>query len=339
VQGQNAAIGERVAVAYQSALNDLIQRGLTLPGIRVVYWYREPVSVDQDLLAFLGQPREEDRERQALVEARKGLLQVLTGDDSIATTTNRFYVLLLSGVAGRVMVRAWYEGAYDDLRKNIIRWFEDLEIVRPDGGLARLPAFYALLRQLSVRKDEEIPAPDVRGLWEAAVFHRSIPLAIARRGLDRIRHDLVRGEMPHPDVMAIMKSYLIRNKGGIQAMDRALNPNRPEVSYQLGRLLAIMDQLYAADDRDARGLLASRYFRAASTTPLVVFGRLLGLAEYYLARVEPEKLKQWFRNHLMEVTNRISTIPRTLSFEDQAIFSLGYYHQMAQLRGKNGEES
>ena len=120
-------------------------------------------------------------------------------------------------------------------------------------------------------------------------------------------------------------------------MDRALDPDRPEVSYQLGRLLAIMDQLYAADNREARGLLASRYFRAASTTPLVVFGRLLGLAEYYLARIESGK--QWFRNHLMEVTNRITVIPRTLSFEDQAVFSLGYYHQMAQLRGKNGEES
>ena len=122
-------------------------------------------------------------------------------------------------------------------------------------------------------------------------------------------------------------------------MNRALDPNRPEVSYHLGRLLAIMDQLYAADDRDSRGLLASRYFRAASTTPLVVFGRLLSLAEYYLARLESNPLKQWFRNHLMDVTNRITAIPRTLSFEDQAVFALGYYHQLAQLRGrKNGEE-
>jgi len=83
------------------------------------------VSADEDLLAFLGQPREADRERQALHEARRGLRQVLTGDDSVRTT-NRFYVLLLSGVAGRVMVRArtW---PYSGKRCSIcLRWIDHL---------------------------------------------------------------------------------------------------------------------------------------------------------------------------------------------------------------------
>lgn len=342
-QGANAPIGERVAVAYQSALNDLIRRGMTLASIRIVYWYRNPVPDEQDLLAFLGQPNRDDQEREALKEAREQLRQLTDGArwlNSYEENDNRFYMLLLSGVAGRVMVRAWHEGAYTDLRRNVVNWFKDLEIVRADGSPAPLLGFYSILRQLVGRGEKEMPAPEVRNLWNAAVFNYAIPLAVAHRAVNQVLHSVVTGELPSLGVMAVLKGYLIRMKGADKDMESALDPNRPEVSYQLGRFLAVVDQLKAANDPNARGLLASRYFRSASTTPLVVFGRIVELSEYYLESLDSNRLKQWFRNQLTEITNRITTIPRTFSFEEQALFALGYYHQLAAFRrGNKGEGS
>lgn len=351
-QGANAPMLERVAVAYQSALNDLIAKGMKLADMRVAYWYRESVNPEDDCLADLG-VRSEDgqpglaqtaQELQALDEARTTLSSIDRKVDATevggSASANRFYVLLLSGVAGRVMVRGWYEGAYEELKRNLEQWFSDLSIVRSDNGPPRRLPLFLLLGHLIVR-DRTMPAPHVRQLWEAALMARAIPRAVAHTALERMRHDVVQGNVPSEGAAALLKAYVLRTtKGTVNGMHSALNRDEPAVSYQLGRLLAVIDSLQAADGQGSRGTLSSRYFTAASTTPLVVVGRLMRLSPYYLARISSDGLRRWFNNHLIEITNRIpaGTIPRTLTFEEQATFALGYYHQLAHLRSTTQRE-
>ncbi len=340
-QGANAPMLESVAGAYKSALNDLIGKGLKLAGMRVVYWYKEPVPQENDPLAFLGTPPSEGQERQALSEAERTLKAFNAKPEETlgiaAPSGNRYYLMLLSAAQARVMVRAWYEGAYEELKNNVIQWFSDLGLVRLDGGPPKRTPFYSLLRQLAV-EERELPPSQVRNLWEAAVMNRAIPLAVAQAALQRIRHDIVRASLPTEGAVALLKIFLVRKKGLVKhEMDSALNPDRPEAAYQLGRLLAVFGNLQSAENLSARGGLSSRFYTAASVAPVMVFARLFGLSEHYLTRLSSDALRQWYRNQITEIMNRMTNIPRTLTFEQQALFALGYYHQIAHFRSSRSD--
>lgn len=344
-QGANASMLETVAVSYQIALNTLIAQGMTLAGMRVAYWYRGPVNPEDDAMADFGFRRDDSaREDQDLQEAQRTLSSVnrrtAAGEVVTSQSVNRFYVLLLSGVAGRVMVRGWYEGAYEDLKHNVEQWFSDLSIVRPDNSAPRRLPLFTLLGHLMI-PDRTVPPPQVRQLWESAILAREVPRAVAHGALRRVQHDVVKGNMPSEGSASLLKAYLIRKtKGTVSPMLSALNPDEPRVAYQLGRLLAVIDSLQAADSQGSRGTLSSRYFTAASTTPLVVIGRLMRMVPYYLARISSDGLKFWYNNHVIEITSRIPAgqIPQRFGFEEQATFALGYYHQLAAFRSGQKKE-
>lgn len=330
VQGENAPIGIDAAVAYQSALNDLIDKGIDLAGMKVLYWYRDPVALADDPLAFLGRQPAESQEREVLSEAQETLTALARpshyrpGVDS----GNRFYLLILSAVSARVMIRGWREGAYEDLKINVDRWFSDVALVSRGGTLPPPFSLFALLRQLSVG-GRDIPAPHARALWEAAVLGRPIPLAVVSLALQRMRHDVVTGDFMPDRALGLLRAFVIRQKGKVKPMTPGLDLERPETAYHLGRLLAVLARLQTADGGSVRAGLASRYFSSASTTPAVVFGRLLALSPHYLDRIDSKGLRYWHHNQIVGVMSRINEFPRTLTLEDQALFALGYYHQLA----------
>ena len=47
----------------------------------------------------------------------------------------------------------------------------------------------------------------------------------------------------------------------------------------------------------------------------------------------------YFRDRIASVMARIATIPVTLTLEQQSLFALGYYHQIATDRAKTKEAS
>lgn len=340
-QGNNAPMSEHVVVAYQSALNDLLKRGIDIGGMKVVYWYKETMEEENDPIGQLFKLSDESLESSALAAARETLTGVYTGRLEHADTENRYYVALLSAVSARVMVRAWHEGSYDEIRRNVVQWFNDLSLVRRDGSPGRSPSFQSIVRRLSIG-DRQAAAPHVRSLWESAMFGRPIGEALARLALAKVHHDVITGD-PVPDrVVAVLKAFIIRKKGTVaMEMSSALDVDRPEPAYQLGRLLAVLASLQTTGHRQVRSGLPNRYYASASTMPALVFGRLLNLAEHHLNRVESPRLRQWWRNQITEVMNRISSIPRTLAVEEQALFALGYYHQLAKPRvaENTGEEN
>jgi CRISPR-associated protein Csd1 len=44
-----------------------------------------------------------------------------------------------------------------------------------------------------------------------------------------------------------------------------------------------------------------------------------------------------FENRFAEIMCRISTIPKTLDLEQQSLFALGYYQQLAEIRARIAE--
>ena len=82
--------------------------------------------------------------------------------------------------------------------------------------------------------------------------------------------------------------------------------------------------------------IVDRFYGAASSTPGVVFGTLLRGAQPHLSRLKRDNrgAQERLQRDLEEVIGRIGAWPATLTLQEQALFSLGYYHQRAHDRSQ-----
>lgn len=337
-QSANAAMSEWVAKTYQAGLNDLIRRHSTKLGDAfVVHWYRSAVPAEDDPLAWLDESPQ-TAEADARIRARN-LLTAIRNGTRPDLAGNTYYALSLSGNGGRVMVRDWMEGAFEDLAGAVANWFSDLEITHPrGGGVAPPPRFFSLLTAL-VREAKDIPPPLAARLFRAAARAEPIPFAIMARALARARVDLIQGNALNVPRMGLLRAYFVRKHRmakGEMRMPETVQPGLTEdlasPAYQCGRLMAVLANLQRAALGDVGADVIQRYYAAASSTPALVFGRLVRTAQFHLGKVKQDRpgLAYWFEERLADICARIGqSMPATLTLEEQGLFALGYYHQLA----------
>jgi CRISPR-associated protein Csd1 len=345
-QSANAAMSAGTATAYSEALNHLIAtNGKRLGNVLAVYWYQQRVEQEHDVMAWLEEPPEtEAAGAEALV--RDLLAAIRAGNPPANLADNRYHALTLSGAAGRVMVRDWMEGAFEDLVANVHGWFSDLDVVDPFGGQARAPKFLTVAGSV-VRELDDLPAPLVRTLFRAAVTGGPIPQAALAMAVQRVRVAVVTDEESNPKTrwrmrprMALIKAYHRRNRpNGGSPVERTVNPEHPDTAYHCGRLLAVLAALQRKALGDVGAGVVQRYYTAASQTPALLVGRLVANAKNHLNKIEPPGLAYWFETRIAEIMVRIGDqAPRTLDLERQSLFALGYYQQLAELRTKKKVE-
>lgn len=341
----------------------------TLAGAKVVYWYvgEKDISADEDPirlvggydLTFAGQNTNPDEEEaNARERARKLLKSIHTGERR-DLAQYKYYALTLSGAAGRVMVRDWMQGQFAYLVESINQWFSDLEITNLNGTQTANPP--KIERVITCLLPEKKPSQDYRdwikpvgsdriALWRSAVRKDyPIPASSFRKAILQHSKFIQTGQLEEaldnearfPTLislmyarLALMKAFLIRNRGD-KNMSHSLNKNHPEPAYHCGRLLYVLARLQHEVMPDVKAGVVQRYYGAASSTPALVLGRLIRNSKNHLNALsrEQEKLARQFENELSEILSAIDghtqDIPRVLSLEDQSLFALGYYHQMA----------
>lgn len=350
-QAENAAMSEEMAKAYVVALNDLLDRNSKrFPGLKVVYWFEPRPGADEveasrveevgeDLLDRLdsGSPLSEDDEatQEAGVETKieKILDSIESGDLPAELAGARYSVLTLSANSGRVMVRDWNEGTLGQLKKSIDLWFKDLAITRRDGkGLAAPPKFWALLYAI-VREQEDFHPPLVNKMWNAALTGQPIPEEARARLLERLRVDITTDQSLRHAALGLLRASInrdLRRSGAPEEtwMPEALQEDRPSNAYHCGRLMAVLAYLQYRALGDVGAGVVQRYYGSASTTPALVLGRLVQLAQHHLTKLaKPDR--GYFQNRIGSVMSRISEIPKTLNLEEKSEFALGYYHENA----------
>lgn len=338
----NAAVSEQAARSYVDALNHLKRHhGKRLGENLVLHWFKNKVELEDDVLPWLQDPPEVAA-ASAAIAARK-LLDAIRSGQRPELLNNVFYVLTISGMSGRVMVRDWMEGSFEKLVSNVADWFDHLAIVARDGnGLAYDPKFMAVCGAL-VRDLKDFPAPTAATLWKVAVQRLPIPQPIMAQALARFRTDLVDKDQPpfNHARMGLIKAYFVRlNSGGNTTMTAYLNPDHPVPAYHCGRLLAILANLQRAALGDVGAGVVQRYYAAASQTPGLIIGRLVSNARNHLGKLEGG-LAYWYENQIADVMGRLGDgAPRILDLNGQALFALGYYQQLAALReGKKSNET
>ena len=330
----NAAMRDVVASCYVAGLNHLIKNhSRKLANTLVVHWFKEPVAKENDPLWFLSVPPE--LTEGAAQQSAREILEALRKGQRPVPPDNRFYAMTLSGASGRVMVRDWMEGSFDDLVARIEQWFYDLEIVARDGGKsAPEPKFMAVCGAI-VRDLKDLPAPTATTLWRVALSGLPIPQPFIAQALARFKADLIDDKPFNHARMGLLKAYFIR-KGGNHQMSAYLNKEHPEPAYQCGRLLAVLASLQRAALGDIGAGVVQRYYVAASQTPGLTLGRLFNNAKNHLNKLDGG-LTYWYEDQIAEIMSRIQDrIPSTLNLDQQSLFALGYYQQIAANRaGKN----
>jgi len=355
-QARNAAMSEEMATVYADALNDLIRRNSErLAGSKVVFWYTgreevprelDPIRQVKEASVFAPEDEDEDEDQEdaadpAGLEAKERLRRTQAEDRARSLLTaireagredllsSRYRALTLAGNSGRVVVRDWMEGRFEDLVRVVDQWFEDLRIIRRDGqALAPRPKFLAVLGGL-VRDLRDINRPLEAALWRCAIEGWPIPYQAMAMALDRFRVDLIQDTPTKHAQVGLLKAYCIRSRRPSMTpeLDEAVN----DPAYISGRILALLGEIQRRAQPGVNVGVVQRYYASASTTPALVLGRLVRLANTaHLPQIKSEKLRDWFDRKLADLWARLRKAPpRVLSLEDQTLFALGFYHQKA----------
>ena len=349
-QASNAAMSDEAVQKYVDGLNDLVRNhSHKFANALVVHWFKERIPPEQDPFAFLlGFETPDQTEASALASIRRLINSIRSGQRA-DLGNNHYYAITLSGASGRVMIRDWMEGHFEDLVGNVEAWFSDLAITKWDGqSIASDPKFYEVClalvrndREKSISKNlEQLPSPTVSTLWKVAVQRLPIPQPLMVQALVRFRSDLIKDEPFNHARIALIKAYFFRLiSGGDATMTAYLNPDHPEPAYHCGRLLALLANLQRSALGDVGAGVVQRYYAAVSQTPGLILGRLVSNARNHLGKLEPG-LAWWYEEQIAKVMGRFGDhAPRVLDLEGQGLFALGYYQQLAALRNHTSKSA
>jgi CRISPR-associated protein Csd1 len=184
------------------------------------------------------------------------------------------------------------------------------------------------------RQLDDVPEPLQAQLWRSAVRKEvPIPRQAMAQALQRFKLDAIQNETFHHARVGLIKAFLVRQ--GDHPMGAHLDENHPHPAYHCGRLMAMYAALQYRALGDVGAGVVQRYFASAITTPALVLGRLARGAQFHLDKLD-RGLARWHEGRIADTWGRIQSgrLPVTLTLEEQSLFALGYYQQIAQDRQK-----
>lgn len=356
-QGENSPISEHAAFAYGTALNQLLadQRHTQVIGdTTIVYWSEHGISACQDfMMSFLGNHAGiDDHTLDTIVtHMRNGLPVDLEGVE--ISPDEPFYILGLSPNAGRISVRLFLRNTFSKLVTNLSLHQERMKLEGPSWEKQNIPLWKTLKATVNPNGKEQAASPLLSGsLFRAVLQDTKYPASAFQNILLRIFADqdkAAEGGRPAVEKIshtkaAFIKAYLLKNckehwEGKLQM---ALNENCNDVSYVLGRMFSLLENIQQSANPHINTTIKERYFNSACATPASVFPILLKLANTHLSKLD-ERKAVYFKKRMGALMDKIIMpeegipFPARLTLEEQGAFVLGYY-QETQARYKGKEE-
>ena len=319
------------AESFTRGLNDLLgdaRSRLVIGDATFVFWTREDNAFD--LATFMQQP--DPAEVRALLES------IGRGRRATVRDETALYALALSASGGRAVVRDWIDTTVGRVEQYVARWFTLQRIADPRDGdpdaMRPLGLFQMAASTVRAGAAADLPVTTPRALFRAALSGTPIPFEVAFQAVRRCRAE----QGVTPPRAALIKLVLLSQEPELPREDYmvALEAEHESSAYHCGRLLAVIEAVQRAALPGVNATIVDRYYGAASSTPAVVFGALLRGAQPHLARLERDRPGAYvnLQRRLEDVMSRIGDWPTTLVLRDQALFSLGYYHQRAHDRAE-----
>jgi CRISPR-associated protein Csd1 len=249
-----------------------------------------------------------------------------------------FYALSLSASGGRVVVRDWLDTTVGNAKRYLAGWFEGQRIASWSEDEGR---YYGLraLALATVREIRDLPVTTPRALVRAAFTGNPVPWGILYQAVRRNRAE----QGVNRSRAALIKLVLLsQNTDYQEGYMVQLDVGNTNPAYLCGRLLAVLEQAQREAMPKVNTTIVDRFYGTASTAPQSVFSRLLKGARAHLSKLERDKKGAYLaiEARLEEILSQLDAkdnFPKTLTLEQQGLFSLGYYHQRAHNRAQGRE--
>ena len=366
-QSENAPVSTTSAESYTKALQSLIDsehNRVRIADSTIVFWAEKNTEEvnPEEMFAFLITPKqEEDNPDKGIQVLESFINSVFTGKLS-SEKTNHFYVLGLSPNAARISVRFWKAPSVENFGQNIKKHFYDFEIIHRDYHSKYL-SLYEILSSISLEtKKRDKPnviyfrgkfydvIPNLAGAFiEAIIDGSQYPLTLLQQCIIRIRAEASKKDKNGkiiPNVSypraAILKACLNR-KFKIQnsknkELKMSLDKTNTNIGYLLGRLFSIIEraQFVSNNYKEPNAGVRDRFWGSFSSSPISVLPIIDRLYGHHLKKIKNSQKyyeAKSLEENKKEIVNKLEPekIPAHLTLDEQALFSVGYYHQKQEL--------
>jgi len=340
-QGFNAPVSKSAAFAYTTAINHLLDRDsrqkMQIGDATTIFWAARDTSIEEQMADFFSEAPKDDPDRN--VRAVESLFRsVESGAFATDKDTTRFYVLGLAPNASRIAVRFWIASTVAEMAAHIRQHFIDLRITHGQKEKDILSLFRLLLSTAVQSKADNI-SPNLAGDTMRAILQGlPYPQTLLQAAIRRIRaeHDIT---YPRAALIkaCINRSIRFSNPLIKEELAMSLNPANINIGYRLGRLFATLEKIQQEASPGINATIRDKFYGAASSTPVTVFGNLMRLKNHHLAKLEHEGCRVFFEKLIGEIMDSITDFPSHLPLADQGRFAVGYYHQMQEFYTKKNQ--
>lgn len=333
-KGYNAPIGKKAEFAYTTALNHMLASGSRnkfLIGNRTfVFWASNSseasTKAEISLFDMLGLQEANNDPNAGIEQVRKVFKAIYSGELS-TSLDDKFYILGLAPNAARIAVTYWSELMLKDFAANIVKHFDDMEIVQPKGNESySYMGLRAIISAVTLGGKASDATPNLPEAIAKSIFQGTpYPYQLLASCIRRIRAEQSIGLTR----AAIIKACLIRYQPN-QTITNMLNKENNNPAYLCGRLFAVLVKIQ--EDANNAHTIRERYMNAASATPATVFPTILNLSNHHAENLASEGNRIYYEKLKQEIMGAMTDeFPVHLSLHDQGCFFLGYYQQRQNL--------
>lgn len=368
IKSYNAPVSKKAEASYTTALKHLINSKTNkkiVSDTTILFWSEKqdeeinPEEVFSWVIA--AQKVDEDNPDRGVDTIEKFINSIFTGQLSSARS-NHFYVLGLSPNAARISVRFWKTPSVENFGKNIKKHFDDFEIIHREYEPKYL-SLYEILSSVSIvtnKRDKPNVIffrgkaydviPNLAGqLVEAIIDGSQYPLTLVQQCIIRIRAEASKKDKNGKSIpnvtyprAAIIKAYLNRfnkiQKHNLKEITMGLDKTITNVGYLLGRLFSVIEraQFVSNNYKEPNAGIRDRFFGSFSSSPISVLPIIEKLYGHHLKKIKNSQ--KFFETKILEenkkeIFDKLEPlkIPAHLTLQQQALFTIGYYHQKQEM--------